>query len=296
MSSRRFMITVVLSAMALVTAASVISAQVKDGAPAGAKAAQPAELGIKAHTLPSKLHSYSLRVADVVWEVKVKPGDRVTKGQVLIQEDDREEQLNYLILKAEAESDVAVRYATTTWENRKVDYARTKKLFDAGQVASLSELDKAKLDMDQAALEIEKATHEKNQNQRKADREKQTLERMKVVSFFDGEVVEIHVKEGEVVDPQKPAITVVKNDPLWIDVSIPTAISLTLRKDQELDVTYDGDTKVQKAKILSLNPVVDSTVNEQIVHLELPNPTNSPAGRWVWVQMPTGKVAAVDRK
>jgi macrolide-specific efflux system membrane fusion protein len=292
------MVNVVLSAIALATAASFIGAQVNDGAAAGAKTADSAaELRFKGKTQPSKLHQYSLRVADVVREVKVMPGDHVTKGQVLIQEDDREEQLNYLILKAEADSDVAVRYAKTTWENRKVDYARTLELFNNGLVASKSEFDKAKLDMDQAALEIEKATHEREQNQRKADREKQTLERMKIVSEFDGVVKEILVKEGEVVDPQKPAIVVVKNDPLWVEVFIPSATSLTLQKDQYLDVTYEGDQKAQRAKIIFLDPVVDSTSNKQFVRLEMPNPTGKPSGLWVWVQqLPAGKVAEAGRK
>ena len=47
------------------------------------------------------------------------------------------------------------------------------------------------------------------------------------------------VLKGEVVDPQRPAMVLVKNDPLWVHVHLPSAQSSQLKIGQDLGVVED---------------------------------------------------------
>jgi RND family efflux transporter MFP subunit len=240
-----------------------------------------------------KPYGLSLRMGDVVSELKIKPGDRVKQGQVLIQLDDKEEQQRLKALKRIADgSDITIRAAKTTRDSKKLEFERIDDMKKTGAV-SQQEWDKAKLDWDLTELDILVKENERAQNYDKVDLQLATLERMKIVAPFDGEVVEIHVKEREVVDPQKPAITLVRNDPLLVEIFIPSAISLKLKLGQELDVVYEGEKTVEKAKIDYLSPIVDSTSDKQTVRLALPNTAGKPSGLRVWVSIPEAKLAEV---
>lgn len=249
-------------------------------------------------TVPSERRLLSLKIPDVIRKVNVKAGDVVKKDQVLLVEDTREEEINLKIIKSEADSevtlkaaDVVIKAAEVTKKNREVELARVQRMFD-DKVAGISELDKAKLDVelagleiDKAKLDLEKARVEHAQRQFQADRQAVLIERMQIASPIDGEVEEVLVKEGEVLDPQKPAIVVVKLDPLWVEVHLPVEITANLKHGQELDVFYGVGAKPLKAKVFYMNPVADAGAGTQQVRLELPNPENRRAGMQVQVKL-----------
>jgi RND family efflux transporter MFP subunit len=270
-----------------------------------ARAAEPRPSGqYPGITVPSFRGQLSLKIPDVIRTVHVKPGDVVKKGQLLLSEDTREEEINLKIIKAEADSevtlkaaDVAIKAALATKRNREVELERVQKMFD-NKVAGISELEKAKLEVeiggleiDKAKLDLEKAQIEQAQRKFQADRQAVLIERMQITSPFDGEVEEILVKEGEVLDPQKPAIVVVKLDVLWVETSLPVEVTANLKHGQELDVTYGPGLKPTKAKVFYMNPVADAGANEQLVRLELPNPENRRAGMNVTVHVPQAVAA-----
>src|SRR5262249_5980385 len=155
--------------------------------------------------------------------------------------------------------------------------------------ASQQELDRARLEMELAKLDIDKAEHEHQQNIYKAEREDQTIKLMRIISEFDGTVQEIKVKAGEVIDPQRPAIFVVSNTELWVEVYVPTSISLSLKQGQELDVVYEGEKQTQKAKIFLLDPIVDATSDTQRIRLSMENTAQKPSGLRVEVLILGGK-------
>ena len=254
-------------------------------------------------TRPSERRQLSLKMMDVIWDVKVKPGDAVKTGDVLLTEDTREEVINLQIVTLEAESEatvkgaeVAVEAAVVTLANKEVEFKRVEDMFKK-HVANPSEFDKAKLDVDIAKLEITKAKWDLEKvkvehAQRGAQVKKQAavIERMQIVSPIDGIVEDILLKKGEVVDPQKPVMVVVKNDPLWVEVFLPTNVSLKLKPGQELPVKYESDDKARPAKVIYLSPVADPGAGVQLVRLELPNPEARPAGLQVTVIPPGATV------
>jgi len=246
-------------------------------------------------TLPNKRSQHSLKVAGVISDIKVKRGDHVKKGDELILLDDREEQKNLLYLEVEAKSENTIRTAEKIAEARKIEYERIKELFDK-KVESEQNVTKAQLDWDVAVLDITKATDEHRQKIYAYERQKELLNSMKVTANFDGIVQDLSVELGEVIDPnrQAGAIVIVNNDPLLVEVYIPSEVSLTMKEGQVLDIQDPHGRAVGKGKVIFLDPVVDASADRQRVRLEMANPSGKPAGLQVEVIVPPMAAAAAN--
>src|SRR5439155_17864246 len=98
-------------------------------------------------------------------------------------------------------------------------------------------------------------------------------ERMRIVSEFDGVVRKIDAAPGEVADPQKPSMVVVINDPLFVEVNLPSRMTTGMKVGQSMQVRYlDEPTKWREAKVEFFDPVADASVGRQLVRLTMPNP------------------------
>jgi RND family efflux transporter MFP subunit len=232
-------------------------------------------------------------VPGVIREINVKPGDRVKKDDVLIALDDREEQKNLAYLKVDADSENTIRTAEKISEARKVEFDRIQKLFDE-KVETEQDVTKAKLDWEVAVYDIQKAKDEHSQKIFAYERQKELLESMRIRANFDGIVQDLSVELGEVIDPnrQAGALVLVNNDPLNIEVWIPSEISTSLKLGQMLEVQDSRGRAAGKGTIIFLDPVVDASADRQRVRLELPNPLGKPAGLQVEVIVPPVSVTA----
>jgi RND family efflux transporter MFP subunit len=239
-------------------------------------------------TKPSERRQMSLRISNVIREVKVKPGDRVKVGQILIIEDTSEEESNRDIARLEAESEVAVRAAEITRDIKRTDARRVANMLKE-KVATQQEWEKADLEAKLAEWDIKKAEQERAKWALQAKGKDCSLANMRMVSPIDGIVEDVLLKEGEVVDPQKPAIIVVKNDPLWVEVYLPTSVVRDLKEKQALSVRYTGEAATQQAAVILCSPVADAASDMQLVRLEMPNPTNRYSGLRVEVLVSPAK-------
>lgn len=250
-------------------------------------------------TVPKDRRNLTLKVADVVREVKVKPMDKVTVGQLLLSEDTREEEFNLQIIEAEVKSQVgvkvaqatvdaakvAVRAAVTTRDSKKVEYQR---YLDMGTSAQPQEVLKAKLDLDLAEIDIEKANKdvvraekdlekaqvEQEQKALQAKRQATTIERMQIRSTVNGIVEDVIVHEGEVIDPQKPAAIIVDDlDTLWAEVYLPSQVTLGLHVGQPMTLVYTGlpNQPRVEGKLVYMNPMVDAAADKRLVRVEVDN-------------------------
>ncbi|HEX2970939.1 MAG TPA: efflux RND transporter periplasmic adaptor subunit [Tepidisphaeraceae bacterium] len=282
----RFLALAVLSASALAFAQSSPTASV----PA---ATEGETIG---HTFPSEQSQHRLKVPGVVSEMLVKPGDRVKAGQILLKEDHAIEDSQLKLYEYVATSEVEIQAAIAKNKQAKVEYDRYYDLYhNQNQAASKNEMEKAKLDVDLTALEIEKAKQEKEKAALQVNYQRAVIEAMELRSKIDGIVEKIETKLGEVVDPQKNAITVVTNDPLWVEFNPRSSVAATFQVGQELELNYDGQTEVKRAKVIFISPVVDAKSDRHLVRLEMANPESKPAGLRVKVHLP-GKVAQAETK
>jgi multidrug efflux pump subunit AcrA (membrane-fusion protein) len=244
------------------------------------------------NTKPSERAEMSLasRSSDVVLDVKVKKGDVVKPGQVLAVLDTREEEAELKTTELMANSEVAILAAEVTVRQKDLEVRR---MADAkGNVFTQLEIDKAKLDLDLAQLDIEKAQVDQQRYKYQAEQLRTQISRKQLVSRINGVVREINIEKGAVVDPQKPAIIVVNNTPLWVEVKMPIEMSLRLiemnlaHKKLDFGVMLPGAKTATPANVIFIDPEADPAGRSQRWVLELPNSQQVASGIRVQVIPP----------
>jgi multidrug resistance efflux pump len=113
------------------------------------------------------------------------------------------------------------------------------------------------------------------------------LEQMTISAPFDGVVEKVDIHPGETPDPNRhSSIFVVKNDILWVNAYLPTAVTLKLKVGDELDVRYKDTSDVVKGKVIFLSPRADAASEQRRVKLEIANTGLMPSGQTVNVVLP----------
>ena len=245
--------------------------------------------GMVARTIPSHVAKPSFMEVGIVRQWLVKPDDVVKKGQLLGREDTDLEALQLRSLRIQADSTAAIEAATADRDARKVEYENKQKSL-AGGGASESEVLEAKLDFQQKEAVLRNSQTEREKLLADVDIQARKIDKMQLLSPVDGTVKEISIQEGEVVDPNKPdgALTLVTNDPLWVEVKVPSLQSQKLKQGDVASVAYQNEPdKWLTATIIFLDPEVDAASDKQTIRLELTNDQNRPAGLWVNVRLPS---------
>jgi RND family efflux transporter MFP subunit len=245
----------------------------------------PTDITVGGITKPSVHAKLALPQFGQVLELPVKEGTAVKAGDVLLRQDDRQEVAALEALRLEAESTVRVDAAEA---DLKIKEGQHKRLADmqAGGNANPLEVEEAWIKVVYAAAQAKIAKLENQKNKYEFERQDVKVKLMSLRSPIDGTVETIDVSVGEVTDPQKPVMTVVKNDPLWVEFFLPTMQASKLKVGQQLEVHYPGEAKWASAKIIYKAPVADAQSDTQKLRLEMPNPTGTDTGLQVLVRLP----------
>jgi RND family efflux transporter MFP subunit len=269
---------------------------------AGAAPPDERDPGAPGISLPSE-HDVNMRFTQpgIVATVHVKPGDAVGPGDKLISLDTRLEEKELEILRKD-ESDLPVKAAEKERDVKKAKFERID-LQRKNNAATQQEWDEARADFELSELRILKAKLDQEQAQLKRQKQEIKIADMTLKSQTAGvvETVDIHV--GEAVDPSKPVITLVRNNPLWIEVHLPAvqahalaglyARSKAQDKDLELVVRYRDSVpreapgaEPRKGKVIYFAPKADPRSGLHLVRLELPNAEARASGQRVLIDLP----------
>jgi len=253
---------------------------------------KPADV-VTAITKPSKALKLAFAAPGVVMDVPVVEGQVVKKGDLLAQQDDRQDQASLESMKLDAASTAEIDYSVT---DRGVQVVKQKRYEDmvTHHVAAQSELEDARLKVQLGDAQIDLAKLKHQQKQLDAAKQQFKVDEEKLLSPIDGVVQKLNVGPGEMADPQnrEGAIVVVKNDPLWAEMHLATQQALQLKMGQPLQVQYAGQSDWKPAKVIFLDPQADAASDTQLVRLELPNPSGAPSGLQVQVKLPGSAVAS----
>jgi len=245
---------------------------------------------LMARTVPSLITKPSFMETGIVREWMVKPDDYVKKGQLLGREDTDVEELKLRSARIQADSMAAVEAATADRDARKIEYESKLKAYSL-QATSADEVEEAKLDYEQKEAVLRNAQAQREKYLADVDIQARVIDKMQLFSPVDGTVKEINIQEGEVVDPNKPdgAITLVTNNPLWVEVKVSSAQAMGLKLGDTAMVAYQNNPNDWlKAKVIYLDPEVDAASDKETVRLELSNADNGRSGLWVNVKLPAG--------
>lgn len=265
-------------------AASVLGASVAQAADATTK-----EKEVVGITLPSDGQPRELKfeAQGTIKSVEVKPGDRIKAGQVLMKQDDRKEVAELKAL-ADDVSDIGEQQAATQAEAKDAKVQRLEKI--AADSQNAAELDEAKAEAKYYHLQILKERQDNQVKKDKIERQKAVIDMMQLHSPVDGYVLSVDSQSGEIADPQKPALKVVANDPLLVQLTLPSYQSQVLKLGRKLRVSYDRKTWVE-AEVCYIAPQADGT-GSQSVRLTLPNPQSRDSGLQIFAELPSDVAGA----
>jgi RND family efflux transporter MFP subunit len=143
---------------------------------------------------------------------------------------------------------------------------------------------RADLDAAEAALKVAEGRHQdaleevRNRQavleQRRSELElaQQALRDAQLVSPLDGIVRERHVTVGQYLAAGSPAVTIVQMHPLRLRVSVPEREAASVRLNQTVRVTAEGNPKIYEARIARISPAIDEATRSLMVEAEVPNP------------------------
>lgn len=229
----------------------------------------------------------------VVMNVGVVEGQPVKKGQLLAEQDDRQDVAALESMKLDAASMAQINFSVTQYGVKKVQLARKIKMLSEN-VASKSEVEEARLDADKATAEIDLAKLAHQQKQLDVKKQQFKIDDEKILSPIDGIVQKVNIGPGEMANPQDPggSIVVVNNNPLWAEMHMDAQRALKLKVGQTLEVQYPDQKKWQPAKVIFLDPEVDAASDTRLVRLQMPNPDGMPSGMQVKVKLAGSMVAS----
>jgi RND family efflux transporter MFP subunit len=250
------------------------------------------EQTISGITKPSVHSKLALPQFGQILELPVKEGTAVKQGDVLLRQDDRQEAAALEALRLEAESTVRIEAAQADLAVKQVQHKRLADLAKTGN-ANPTEVEEAQVKVVYADAQHKIAKLENEKNKREFERQDIKVKQMTLRSPIDGIVEAIDVSVGEVTDPQKPVLTVVKNDPLWIEFFLPTPQSSKLKVGDMLQVRYPDAQQWGQAKVIYKAPVADAQSDTQKIRLEMPNAKMQDTGLQVIVRLPANLGPAV---
>lgn len=247
----------------------------------------------QAFTLPHKEYKVSFPTIGVIKEVRIKEGDVIKKGDVLMVQDDREEKAELKLLELDV-NDYPIQAAEAKRRVAEVEFKAKDNLRKGGGGSEL-EWEHAKAELEVAQVQLEASKQELKQKEAKRDKQAQHVKSMTLVAETDGVVKDLLNDLGSNVDPTKPVATVVENNPLMVEVQVSALSSLQLKKGEKLRVSYDKK-NWRDASVSFMSPQADAGSGMRTIRLELPNPDGEPSGLQVFVELTEKLVATAEGK
>lgn len=241
---------------------------------------------VPAVSKPSQKRELTITIRGTISQVPVKEGDTVKEGQLLLAEDDRVEQKELERLQVEAQSQLAIQAAEAELKVKQAELANYENMYK-NNASNEIELRKAQAEAEVAQLQVEKAKQDLELKKIEAQKQAAVLELMRRVSPIDGVVAKLDVGVGEVVDPTKPVITVVQNNPLWVESYVPIGVAAKLKVGQKMQVRYPEQEEWLAGEVRFLSPVADDRSGMRLIRLELPNPQMRESGLNMLLKLPS---------
>lgn len=239
---------------------------------------------------PSEERKLTFATQGLVKETLVKEGEAVKAGQALVAQDDEIDLKELERLKLLADSTARVEAADASIELKRSVVKRKTDPERAGAFTE-AEIEEAKNDLTLAEKQKKVSEEEQQEAKIKAEQQAKKLEKMKILSPYDGIVASIVSKAGEWADPQNKdgAIVVVQNDPVYIEVTdLSTRQVAMLKPGQKLQVRYanDKENAWHDAEIFFFAPVANAGADTQPIKLRMPNPEGRASGMQMFVKLP----------
>src|SRR6185436_6330352 len=187
----------------------------------------------------------------------VERGSVVKKGAVMVRLDSRAATAQAAQAAADAEA------SKLQAQQAKLDCDRTEHMFEKGAI-SKSDYDKAHTQCESSKWTVSSAEARKTLTA-------EALRDTEIKAPFSGMVVERAVSAGEYVQPASRIATLVDTDSLRVEITVPEADVVSVRKGMAVDFRISGSPKVYSGKIRYVGPSVRRQSRDAIVEAVFTN-------------------------
>ncbi len=203
-------------------------------------------------------------------EVLVERGDSVRAGQYLAALESEVEELDLALAQERAARVSDAEAARVRIEHARLNLEARQNL--SGIIAE-EELRAMRTEQRLAEIALVEAEELQRISSLEVDRARARLTLRRIASPLDGVVTERFLSPGELVGPGKPVLTVVRVNPLRVEVLLPVEFLGRVTVGDEAEILPDAPgTGPFRARIEVVDPVVDPASHTFGVRLVLPNP------------------------
>lgn len=215
---------------------------------------------------PSKLVSVGAQASGQVKKLYVQLGDTVKAGDPIADIDSRNQQNTVANAEAGLSSASAQRAAATAaLTQAQINFDRQERLFTQGAAAK-ADFDSAKAQLANAQASLTSANSQIKQSSLQLNTAQTNLGYTKIVAPMDGTIVAIVTEEGQTVNANQSAPTIVmlaQLDQMTVSAQISEADVEKVNSGQDVYFTTLGDTqKRHYAKLRAVAPAPESIENQ----------------------------------
>jgi RND family efflux transporter MFP subunit len=252
-----------------------------------ARASLPEFHSVAGTVRPHTASTLAANVVGTVVRVTVAEGDRVRAGDVLVEIDAREPRAQAERARAGGEElESAIEAAAANAQLAATTFRRFEALRERGS-ASQQEYDEARTRDTAARAELARLTASRQGARAAVTQAAAVLGYSTVRAPNDGVVTARFVDPGAQAAPGVPLVTVEEERATRVDVAVPDSISVDANNRAFVET---GDQRLE-ARVIHVQPSVDSIARTSLVKLELARPLR--AGTYVKVSFPLGERPAI---
>jgi len=219
----------------------------------------------------------STRMMGHITALRVKTGDKVRKGQLLLS-------ISSTDLQAKrAQVDASIAQASSALVNAEKDYQRFQELFAKGS-ASQKELDNMTTRYEMARSGLDAA------QQMKKEIEAQ-FAYTSIASPYDGLVINTFVKEGDMANPGMPLVAVEGAGTPEAVLLVPEAYITQIAAGQTVELIVKSSGKVLAGKVTEVSGSAKNTGGQYIVKVSLPTTQGVLPGMFVSATVTLNQIA-----
>ena len=228
----------------------------------------PAGIGARQAT------TISSRTLARITDIKVRAGDTVSKGQLLLELESRD-------LESRLQQAVEqVRAISARLNEARQSLQRTEQLYERNLISAAA-LDEARANF--AALTANLATA-----QQEVEEAETALSYTQIRSPIDGRVVERFAEPGDTAAPGDKLLALYNPTTMWIEAAVRESLALPLELGQALEVEVPSLNRVMPARIEELVPAADPGSRSFMVRAQVDDDGSLLPGMYARLLVPAG--------
>ncbi len=254
--------------------------------------------GVSTNTKPARDVLMRFGQATEIREIKVRAGQFVKAGELLIRARDSEFLPALQQQKERSESVLEIKAAAADLELAEFRFKNQQAAKDKSAFSEI-EYEEARINLETRRVQLDLAKFNHTQEKLRYDQAKGQYERLLLEAPFDGIVEQVIGELGQGVNEQTDVIRVVDVSKLWLEAFTPVneTLDLKLVEGSQAWVLVDvrEGVKVMPGKVLHASPVADSVSGLRRVRVEIDNAEGLPAGLRARVRFtaPEGRFAGL---